>query len=188
MLPHDGFLGGVAEEKRRVIKDHEVDTGIIGCGEEMAGFLFHRELVAAILDEIFQRDRAEKQNYFWLHQFNLPAQVGEAGFDLLRAWRSVDLGLAFHDVDDEQVAVGVEADAGHDLVEQLPGASDERLAAHILVVAGAFADDEDFGIRVAAVDDDVVARLAAWTFLAVVGGETLAELAVTRCRQHVVVR
>ena len=65
---------------------------------------------------------------------------------------------------------------------------DPRLAAHILVVAGTLTDDEDFRIRIAAVDDDVRARLAARAFLAVVAAQALAEIPVRWCGEDVVVR
>ena len=188
VFPHDSFLGGIAEKEGGMVQNHELDVWIIGGGEEFARLLLHREFVATVFDEILQRDRAEQQNRFRAHQLDLAAQIRETGFDFVRHGRAVDFSLALHDVDNEQVAVGVEADAGHDLVEQFARAADERLPPGIFIVAGSFADDQDFRVGIAAVDDDVIARLAAWTFLAVVGIQTFTELDVTRCRQHVVVR
>ncbi len=188
VLPHDGFLGRIAEQEGGMVENHEVDVGIIRRGEELAGFFLHREFVAAIFHKILQCDCAEKENHFGLHQLDLAAQIREARLDLLRTGGAVDLGLAFDDIDDEQVAVGIEPDAGHDFVEQFARAPDEGLSHHVFVVAGALANDEEFRIGIAAVDDDVVAGLAARAFLAVIEVETLSEFDVARCRQHVVVR
>ena len=69
-------------------------------------------------------------------------------------------GPALDHVQNEHVSIGAEADGCHDVVEQLSGAADERLALEILLLARPFADDDQGGLGIPSVDHDVVPGLS----------------------------
>ena len=92
-----------------------------------------------------------------LHQFDLPVEERPAGERLLRRRRAVAGRTPIDDVGDVNVGFG-EADRFQHLVEQLPGAADERLAFEIFVAARRFADDHQPRRRRAAIKAELAGR------------------------------
>ena len=72
----------------------------------------------------------------------MPVQPHVARGDLLGQGVAVLRRPVPHDVGDEHLAP-VETDVRQELVEELPGRSDERPSLKILVVSGGFAEEED---------------------------------------------
>lgn len=75
------------------------------------------------------------------------------GFAVFARWKAED------GVGDEEVFVGVPAACFENLVEEFSGAPDEGFAFDVFFGAGGFADEHEFGLGVAAADDDVGARV-----------------------------
>src|SRR6266550_5501807 len=72
----------------------------------------------------------------------MPVQPHVARGDLLGQGVAVLRRAVPHDVGDEHLAP-VETDVRQELVEELPGRSDERPPLKVLVVSGGFAEEED---------------------------------------------
>ena len=93
-----------------------------------------------------------------LDQLDLPEQVRLAGLDLVGLRVAVPGRPALEHVGDVDLGA-LEADAGEQLVEQLPGLTDERDALLVLVEAGRLADEHQVGVRIPDAEDDLRASL-----------------------------
>ena len=67
------------------------------------------------------------------------------------------------------------------------GSADEGEPGGIFILPGPLGDDEDLGLRVAPIDDDLMAAVAEFAAPAIIGPQSLGELRVSRRRQDGVV-
>ena len=104
---------------------------------------------------MFEGCGSQKQDDPGLHQLDLALQERHAGGSLIVAGRAVLRGPALDDVQDEHVAVCVQADGGHDLVEKFSCPSDEGFPLQVFVFSGSFSDHHDFGLEVSPVHHDL---------------------------------
>ena len=93
-----------------------------------------------------------------LDQLHLPEQMALAGLDLVRHGVAVSGRAALDHVCDVHVLAG-HADPPEQLVEELPGLADERVALLVLVEAGRLADEHQLGLRAPHAEDDLGASL-----------------------------
>ena len=104
------------------------------------------------------REVAERRHDLRLDQLDLAEEVALAGLDLVRSRVAVARRPALEHVGDVDVTA-LEPDPGEQLVEQLAGLADERVALLVLVEAGRLADEHQVGLRVADAEDDLRAAL-----------------------------
>ena len=119
------------------------------------------------LEHRLHREGSEADNHARPHQIDLAKKKGLAGCDLVALGITIFRRAAFDDVADVNFGPRQAHPALDDIGEQLSRASDERLAAQILVVARRLADKHQIGLGVADAEDDVGAQrgeLAAGAF------------------------
>ena len=95
-------------------------------------------------------------DHFRLDYVELAQQGRRAGGDFVFFREAIFRRAAFHHVADVNV-VAAQAHGFDHLREQFSRAADEGLALTIFIVAGAFADENQIGFRVADAEDDVAA-------------------------------
>ena len=111
------------------------------------------------LDELHCGYAAKADDYLRLKQSYLPLEPLGAGH-LLRLQRVAVLGrAALHHVADVYLCA-VEVDELEHVVKQLAAAADKGLALQILLLAGAFADEQYLGILRPDTEHDVMPRFA----------------------------
>ncbi len=110
-------------------------------------------------EQAARRHRAQRDNRLRLDHGDLAQQERRAGFDLLALRRAVSRRAALHDVRDIHL-LALQAHGLDHLVEQLPGASDERTPLLVFVRARAFADEHQLGVGIAFAEDDGLPSLA----------------------------
>ena len=108
-------------------------------------------------DEPHGRNAPKADDDARLQQPELPLEPAEAGVLLLRLRVAVSGRAAFDDIADIAV-VPPEVDDRQHVVEQLPGRADEWLAAQVLLLAGAFPDEDDGRGAWSDAEHDAVAR------------------------------
>ena len=89
-----------------------------------------------------------------LDQLDLPEEVRLARLDLVGHGVTVPGRAALDHVRDVDVCA-LEPDAREQLVEELAGLADERVALLVLVEAGRLADEHQVGVRVTDAEDDL---------------------------------
>ena len=106
-------------------------------------------------------------------------KIWRAGGDFVLFRQAIFGRAAFDDVADVNV-FAAQAHRFDHLREKFSGAAYERLALHVFVVAGAFADEHELRFRIAHAEDDIVARLVQFAAraLAEIGADV-----VRACRQ-----
>ncbi len=127
------------QRRRRMVHRHDPDV------VDLAPLAVHLTDWRA-RDEPRQGIAAQRHDDARPDDLELLTEPVRTGADLLRqrvavAWRS-----ALDDVADEDVRA-LEADASQELLEELPGGTDERPALLILVIAGRLSDEHDLGIH-----------------------------------------
>src|SRR5262245_6846039 len=110
-------------------------------------------------EQRLRRGRSQSDDDLGRDRLDLPEEERRAGGDLVRLRVAIAGRPALDDVRDVDLLARI-ADRADHLVELLTGASDERLAARVLVGPGALADEHQSGVRIADAEDDVRARLA----------------------------
>ena len=103
------------------------------------------------------REPSEGHDDRRIEHLELATQIRRAGRDLVGLRVAIVRRPAFDDVGDEHV-LAPPADRGQQLHEQVAGTTDERPALAVLVEAGALADEDDLGLRVALAWDRPRAR------------------------------
>jgi hypothetical protein len=106
--------------------------------------------------EELRREVAEGRDHARLDQIHLLLEPRPARVDLLRLRVAVAGRAALEDVRDEDV-VAVHPDLAEELVQELPGAADERHPLAVLLGSGRLADEHQVGVGVARPEDDGVA-------------------------------
>src|SRR5207342_3949349 len=101
---------------------------------------------------------AECPDELRLDQLDLAEQVALAGLDLVGHGVAVSGRAALDHVRDVYVLAG-HADPTEELVEELPGLADERVALLVFVEAGRLADEHQLGFGVPHAEDDLGAPL-----------------------------
>ena len=124
------------------------------------------------LSSVCADERAEQDQEIRRDQLDLAAHEGQAKRQFLRRRGAVARRAPGHDIGDID-SCAVEADRRQHLVEQLPGAADERLADPILLGARPLADDHDFRIG-RAIGENQPGR-GIFQGAAVEGGEAVAQ-------------
>jgi hypothetical protein len=119
-----------------------------------------------------RREVPQRADHARLDQLDLAEQVALACLDLDRLGVTVPRGPALQHVGDEHLPA-LQADLFQQLVEQLAGASYERLALLVLVEARRLADEHQVCVRVAGAEHDVRAALGQRALRAV--GELVVE-------------
>jgi hypothetical protein len=125
-----------------------------------------------------RRHAAERQHDLRLDHGELRGEERRARRQLVRLGIAIGGRAALDGVGDEAVALAVELHGLEHPGEELAGAAHEGLALRVLVGAGALADADEIGARVAGAEDDglpAVAELAASAALEIplLGGEGL---------------
>ena len=105
------------------------------------------ELRDALLgvEQQLRREVPERDDHARLDQRELAVEPRRAGLDLVGLGVAVAGRAALHDVGDVHVVAG-ETDPLDELRQQLSGASHERLSLEVLLLAGAFTDEQEVGI------------------------------------------
>lgn len=110
-------------------------------------------------DQAHSRNAAQADDKLRANQRYLRPEIVNAGV-LLRFQRiPVFWGPAFYNI--RYIAIGsIQIDDTEHIIQQLPGRADKRLALQILLLAGAFAHEQDIRIPRADAKDHIVAGLA----------------------------
>src|SRR4029078_8570705 len=113
------------------------------------------------------RSAAEQDQDLRREQLDLPGKEWRTGLDLFGCRRAVAGGTPIDGVGDVDMLLG-KPDRLQHAVEQLPGASDEGLAAEVFVTARRLADQHDARFVAAALEAQALRRALEWA--AVEGG------------------
>ena len=112
-------------------------------------------------EQALGRDAPERQHDLGLQHRELRRQEGRAGGELVSFRIAIGGRPALHGVGDVDLVAGqLDFARLEHLGEELPRAPDERQALRVLVGAGALADHDQLGARVARAEDDRGATLA----------------------------
>ena len=100
---------------------------------------------------------SQADDHFGSDGVDLAQQEWRAVADFVFFRSAIFRRAALHDVADVDV-FALQAHGFDHLREKFSGAADERKTLHVFIVAGAFADENQFGFGIAVAEDDFVAR------------------------------
>src|SRR6202050_5853369 len=151
ILPDFALCRRIAQQVGRVVRRDQLGTVVI---EPFAAEA--RDALRGLKHRL-GRAAAEGTDYFRRDDAKLAEKIRRAGGDFVFFREAIFGRAAFDDVAD--VAVGALPAHGFDNRRQkLSGAAHERLALFVFVAAGAFADENQRGFRIADAEDDILAR------------------------------
>src|ERR1019366_10759990 len=164
VFPCFAFLAWVAEQKCRVVGDCQLASVPVGIVATRAGGLEVIEAAAQLRhrrihsEQRFRGGRAESHEHFGLDDRDLSHQEWGASFALLTLGRTVPGRTTLHDVCDIYLLARDPHRFDH-VVEKLAGTAHEGFALLVFIGSGAFADEHEFGLRIAHAEYDLLASL-----------------------------
>ena len=99
-------------------------------------------------EEGLSRHASECTDNLGLYNFNLAAQIGHAGSDLLDRRVAILRGSALDDIGDVDLLTFQPHALINDIVEQLAGLADKRLSGKVFIPPGALSNKKQAGTRV----------------------------------------
>ena len=141
---------------RRVAKQV---SGMI-CGEQFSATKFEPLSAklgnAAIgLQQSLRGAGAKADDHFGRNNVELAQQEWRALLDFVALWQAIFRWAALHHVADVHIS-SVQAHRFNHLIQQFSRAADEGQALHVLIVAGAFANENEVGFRITVGENDGV--------------------------------
>src|SRR5581483_3944886 len=145
------------------------------CAAEIEPFAAETRNPLSGLQQGLRGASAEGANHFWVDDAELSEKERRAGGDLVLFRQAIFWRAAFHHVADVNI-FALEAHGFDHLREQLASAADEWFALKIFVVAGALADEDEFGFRIADAENELGASFVQLAARAVVADGVVNDL------------